>query len=140
MTDRTSQSYTLPDCIYLAEAADVDPTTADPAHVARAMCLLLAGTVRDLLTETDHDAPFDATGLELCLLHATGEVKATGFYWTAGGEYREFPGVEDTYHLNGWTCDLNDHNGEAWKPLCDLIGGDVNATRYRLDLTRAAAL
>ncbi|WP_328925550.1 hypothetical protein OG429_13430 [Streptomyces sp. NBC_00190] len=108
--------------------------------VARSICLLLAATVRDLLTDCDHDAAFDATGLELVLNRTTEVATATGFYWTSGGQYAEFTGTWDIFHLRNWSSGLTSHNRETWAQLCEVLGEDDEYARYRLDLTRAAAL
>ncbi|WP_327267161.1 hypothetical protein OG444_40230 (plasmid) [Streptomyces sp. NBC_01232] len=135
-----AQSYTLPDSLTLAEAADrADDCSTDSAAVARAVCLLLAATVRDLLTKGDHDAGFDATGLELLRHHVLGTMTATGYYWTADGGRHQFEEANASYDLTGWSCDLTDKNQDAWEPLCTALDGDDLGTRYRLDLPRAAA-
>ncbi|WP_331756618.1 hypothetical protein [Streptomyces sp. NBC_01568] len=135
-----AQSYTLPDSLTLAEAADrTEAHGAAPADVARAVCLLLAATVRDLLTGDDHDAKFDAVGLELLRNHVLGTMTATGYYWTADGGRRQFEEACASYELTGWSCDLTDENRDAWEALCTVLDGDDLSTRYRLDLPRAAA-
>ncbi|WP_327258213.1 hypothetical protein [Streptomyces sp. NBC_01244] len=135
-----AQSYTLPAALALAEAGDrAEQYESDQAAAARAACLLLAATVRDLLTDCDHDAPFDATALELRLNPGPGTVSATGFYWTTEGERQEFQGAEDRYHLQGWAHYLTTDNQDTWEQLCTVTDGGTHATRYRLDLIRASA-
>ncbi|MFE4263427.1 hypothetical protein [Streptomyces sp. NPDC056883] len=136
----TAQSYTLPAALALAEAGDrAEQYETDQAGAARAACLLLAATVRDLLTDCDHDAPFDATGLELRLNPGPGTVSATGYYWTADGERREFQGADDVYHLQGWAHFLTTDNQDTWEQLCAVQDGGTHTTWYRLDLIRASA-
>ncbi|WP_406738591.1 hypothetical protein OG365_24550 [Streptomyces sp. NBC_00853] len=141
MTQNTGQSYQLPDGLHLAQALDrAEAPDAPAADIARSMCLLLAATVRDILTDHDHDAAFDATDLELLFTLANGTVNASGSYWTGDGTCREFAGTEDTYDLNGWAHSLDETNRETWASLCEVLGENGHTVRYRLDLTRAAAL
>ncbi|MEY2233135.1 hypothetical protein [Streptomyces sp. BF23-19] len=140
MTQNTGESYQLPDDRHLAQALDrAEAPDAQADDIARIMCLLLAATVRDILTDHEYPAAFDAVGLEL---HATadGTVRTTGAYWVGDGTRREFeePGAE--YHLDAWACELDNANRDTWAPLCELLSDDSGTARYRLDLIRAAAL
>ncbi|MFF5808241.1 hypothetical protein [Streptomyces sp. NPDC012746] len=134
-----SQSYTLPDAQALSSILDRHwyETSATPESIAATMCLLLASTVRDLLTGCDRTQPFDATGLEL-QLHTRGWVEATGAYWTADGTRRRFHDIDALDALREAPSDLSPDNSGGWMPLCTLLGGTTEYTRYRLDLTRAA--
>ncbi|WP_327413843.1 hypothetical protein [Streptomyces sp. NBC_01233] len=137
MTQNAGQSYQLPDGLHLAQALDrAEAPDAPAADIARSMCLLLAATVRDILTDHDHNA----TGLELLFSLANSTVNASGSYWTGDGTRREFAGTEDTYHLNGWAHSLDETNRDTWASLCEVLGENGHTVRYRLDLTRAAAL
>lgn len=141
MVQNTGQSYQLPDGLRLAQALDrAEAPDAPAADVARSMCLGLAATVRDILTDHDHEAAFDATGLELVFTLANSSVNASGSYWTGDGTRREFAGTEDTYHLNEWAHSLDGTNRDTWAALCEVLGENSHTVRYRLDLTRAAAL
>ncbi|WP_406050980.1 hypothetical protein OG280_26365 [Streptomyces virginiae] len=141
MTPNPGQSYQLPDGLHLAQALDrAEAPDAEAADIARSMCLLLAATVRDILTDHDHDAGFDATGLELLFTAANGTVNAPGSYWTGDGTHREFEGTEDTYHLDGWAHALDETNRDTWASLCEVLDDNGHTVRYRLDLTRAAGL
>ncbi|MET9318791.1 hypothetical protein ABZX75_01115 [Streptomyces sp. NPDC003038] len=141
MTHNPGQSYQLPDGLHLAQALDrAEAPGAQAADIARSMCLLLAATVRDILTDHDHDAAFDATGLELLFTLDNSTVKASGFYWTGDDTRLEFTGPEDTYHLDGWTSELDETNRETWSSLCEVLSDDGHTVRYRLDLTRAVSL
>ncbi|MFH8642723.1 hypothetical protein [Streptomyces goshikiensis] len=134
------QSYRVPDNEALRDAlALADSCLVGREAAARTMCVLLAATIRDLFTDYEPEAPFDAVALEL-LLHISGRVSPSGWYWTADGTRRELPGAEDTYHLSEWSGELGKANRAGWLPLCTLIGGTMQFTRYRLDLARAAAL
>ncbi|MEW1804203.1 hypothetical protein ACIGO7_07870 [Streptomyces virginiae] len=140
MTQNTGESYQLPDDRHLAQALDrAEAPDAKADDVARIMCLLLAAEVRDILTDHQYPAPFDATGLEL-LCTADGTVRASGAYWTGDGTRREFEEAGAEYHLGAWACELDNTNRDTWSPLCEPLGDNGHTARYRLDLIRAAAL
>jgi hypothetical protein len=116
----------------LGRAAQAD------ADLARAACLIIAAAVRDLLTDHDHEAPFDAVELELTL--HPGCVTTDGTYWTAAGEQRQIDDQHGLYETGEWTSYLTENNRVGWEPLCRRTGSDGQATVYRLDLIRAAEL
>ncbi|MFD0723779.1 hypothetical protein [Streptomyces globosus] len=133
------QSYTLPDDAYLAAAgsrADHLWWEIGDEELARLMCLFIAATVRDFLTHFEHDLPFDAVELELAYGDRGEVATATGAYWTAAGEQREFTRQEAS-DINDWAHKLRGDNRGGWEPLCRLVSR--RPTRYRLDLVRAAA-
>ncbi|MFI5545867.1 hypothetical protein ACIA6E_19085 [Streptomyces sp. NPDC051815] len=140
MTQTTGESYQLPDDRHLAQALDrAEAPDAQADDVARIMCLLLAATVRDILTGHEYPAAFDAVGLEL-VCTADGTVRTTGAYWVGDGTRREFEEPGSEYHLDAWACELDNANRDTWAALCELLSDDGGAARYRLDLIRAAAL
>ncbi|MFJ8166538.1 hypothetical protein ACIRBY_37240 [Streptomyces sp. NPDC096136] len=136
-------AYTVPDGAHLAAAAkrvyDLQETGTAGPEMGRTVAVLLASVVRDVLTDCDHAAPFDAAALELTAYSGTAAtVAATGTYWTAAGEPRELT-ADDRAELNHWAYRL-DHPGarSGWEPLCTVLSPGA-VTRYRLDLARAAA-
>ncbi|MCX4722038.1 hypothetical protein OG818_40820 [Streptomyces virginiae] len=144
-TDPHTLSYTVPEdeAVNADHLLGSDDPDADLVERARAVCLLLAATVRDLLVDDvdDADAPFDAVELELAHAHATGLVQPTGHYWTADGTRLALPDEGDLDHLTGLVLwELGDHSRAAWSPLCTLQGTTPDAALYRLDLTQAATI
>ncbi|MCX5174258.1 hypothetical protein [Streptomyces virginiae] len=137
-------SYTVPEdeAVNADHLISSDDPGADLVERARAVCLLLAATVRDFLVDDvdDPDAPFDAVELEMAHAHTTGLVQPTRYYWTADGTRRALPGEGDLDHLTGLVLwELGDHSRAAWSPLCTLQGTTPDAALYRLDLTQAQA-
>ncbi|KPI33294.1 hypothetical protein OV450_1382 [Actinobacteria bacterium OV450] len=144
----TRPAYPLPDGRAISTAAHEALEVARKANerLGRAMAVTVAAAVRDILTDCDHEAPFDAAGLELveddgATLHATGR------YWTADGEARDFattPGVDDgqfgVFEMNEWVNYLGDSNWEVWRPLCTSEPDREGRSVWRLDLAKAAAL
>lgn len=137
-------SYTIPD----GEAVDAarrigSDDDADVIDAARAVCLLLAVTVRDFLVDDvdNPEAPFDADELEMAHSRATGLVEPTGYYWTTDGARLVLPSERDLDRLTDLVLwDIGDHSRAAWSPLCTLQGTTPDTAIYRLDLNQAAAL
>lgn len=89
---------------------------ATDAHdqLGRAMVVVTAAAVRDILTGHEPDAPFDAAGVELVEAER-GPLYPTGRYWTLTGEERTFTeavgeseagnGIHD---MSEWTAYLDD--------------------------------
>ncbi|MEU1180615.1 hypothetical protein ABZ464_23735 [Streptomyces sp. NPDC005820] len=125
-------------------ALDAAHTTRD--QLGRAMVVVTAAAVRDILTGHEPDAPFDATGVEL-VEGENGSLFPTGRYWTADGGERTFVeavGLTEAgngiHGMSEWTAYLDDSTRDAWHPLCDDLPDRKGRSSYRLDLIRAAAL
>lgn len=138
---RRAQSYTLPDAQHLYDAErraeelwSLSESGTGDDEAARIMCLMLAAALRDILTDHDHVAAFDATGLELDFRHGAGT--ATGVYWTASGHTRRIADPVDVGDLDYRSWQLRFDNRGGWEPLCTPTG---RHNVYRLDLPRAAA-
>ncbi|MEU5900371.1 hypothetical protein [Streptomyces venezuelae] len=104
-------------------------------RLARVACAYIAEAVRDVLTDGDPDAPFDAARLRLVRQQGRTSLCTDGTYWTTSGEERRFDSTELMDSLAGLTDQLHDGNAPVWTPLCQ-----QDATGYRLDLTQAAQL
>ncbi|MGW6462038.1 hypothetical protein ACWF94_39950 [Streptomyces sp. NPDC055078] len=131
-------TYHLPGPRELVNAIDTAQArlAAADAHRARVACTVIAAAVRDILTDFDHDAEFDATGLALLVGEHRGAVIPRGTYWTASDEVRH---IEDPHAQDGlseWVSHLNGDNRAGWEPLCTVLSRGY----YRLDLARAAQL
>ncbi|GHH54954.1 hypothetical protein [Streptomyces candidus] len=111
-------------------------------RLARIACAHIAAAVRDILTDHDPDAPFDAAHLRLIRQRGTAHVLSTdGTYWTTSGEQRRIEPSDLTDDgLLGWTNQLHEGNRPVWLPLCKHEGPIGEAVGYRLDLTQAAHL
>ncbi|MEU9481938.1 hypothetical protein [Streptomyces sp. NPDC048191] len=108
------------------------------AHIA---CAHIAAAVRDILTEDEPSAPFDATHLRLLWHGRRSELSTDGTYWTSRGEQRRID-VAEMDVLAGWVDQLNDRTRHIWRPLCErdeprTLGEPFG---YRLDLAQAAQL
>ncbi|MBO8189902.1 hypothetical protein [Streptomyces spirodelae] len=106
-------------------------------RLARVACAHIAAAVRDVLTDHEPAAPFDATHLRL-----TGHdvLSTDGTYWTATGEERRIPAsdlLDDG--LLGWVNQLNHGNRHIWRPLCE-TENTITEVGHRLDLGQAAQL
>ena len=110
-------------------------------RLARVACAHVAAAVRDVLTDHEPAAPFDATHLRLTGRLGTDVLSTDGTYWTATGEERRIPVGELFDGLLGWVNQLNYGNRHIWRPLCETqaVAGD-NGVDYRLDLAQAAQL
>ncbi|MFC8220445.1 hypothetical protein ACFUTY_19995 [Streptomyces sp. NPDC057362] len=113
-------------------------------RLARVACAHVAAAVRDVLTDHEPTAPFDATHLRLTGRLGTDVLSTDGTYWTATGEERRIPAGELFDGLLGWVNQLNYGNRHIWRPLCETEGTVVGAigapVGYRLDLAQAAQL
>ncbi|QKW06952.1 hypothetical protein HUT18_11650 [Streptomyces sp. NA04227] len=143
-----NRAYPLPDGRELSRAVDkaIRELYAAQQRAGRAMTVVAAATVRDILTGCDHDAPFDAAWAEFTETWS-GSLFATGAYWMAAGERRTFvddlgqtEGMNAVLDMNEWTSYLDDTNREVWEPISERLP-DRDGTRvWRLDLGKAAAL
>ncbi|MFD6936295.1 hypothetical protein ACFWAP_09105 [Streptomyces goshikiensis] len=150
MTDHAPQTpaYPLPTGRQISTAAH-DAVASHQAAVyrlARVMAVVTAAAVRDILTNCDHTAPFDAAYAEL-VQDRTGGLWASGKYWTTAGEERTFsstPGVErpedGLYEMNEWVPYLDGSNHSIWRPLVEDLADQGPYKAYRFDLAKAAAL
>ena len=150
MTNQAHQTpaYPLPDGQAISKAAEaaLNAYFAAVARLGRVMAVVTAAAVRDILTNCDHDAPFDAAYAEL--VEAEGSsLHATGRYWTADGtetSFTEAIGEVDAgssvFDMNEWTPYLNDGNREVWGPLVEEMADRDGRPVYRIDLAKAAAL
>lgn len=120
MTTHAPQNpaYSLPDGQKISIAAHEALQDLFKAHgrVGRVMALVTAAAVRDILTDCDHDAPFDAVHAEL-IEAADGSLHGTGRYWTADGtetSFTEAIGETDAgmgvFGMNEWTPYLGYEN------------------------------
>lgn len=132
------QSYKIPEANVLSAAVKdaVSREDEDP-FTARVMCLVLAAAVRDILTQNDPSAPFDAVGLGLSENKYGTVTMAGGTYWTSTGEAR----IDDEFDqeaLQEWADYLTEANRAGWQPLCTVVERADERTIYRLDLVAAA--
>ncbi|MCM2388815.1 hypothetical protein [Streptomyces albipurpureus] len=131
-------TYDLPEPGELTIAIDhaqAQLATAD-AHRARIACTVIAAAVRDILTDFDHDAEFDAAGLALRVGEYGCAAVPLGTYWTATDEVHHIEDPDALDGLSEWVSHLNWDNRAGWQPLCIAISRGY----YRLDLARAAQL
>ncbi|GGZ23473.1 hypothetical protein GCM10010387_15820 [Streptomyces inusitatus] len=144
----TRPAYPLPDSGTLSVAAQTALNASHQAayRLGRVMAVVAAAAVRDILTGHDHEAAFDAAGVELTET-ADGSLQATGWYWTAAGEQHTFAEAigerEASWSVSGmneWTSYLDDSNRDVWHPLCTEALDRDGCPAYRLDLAKAAAL
>ncbi|MGA5643373.1 hypothetical protein ACPCTN_32105 [Streptomyces cinereoruber] len=145
MTAQPRQTYPLPDIGGVAHEA-LDALHKAHDRVGRVMAVVTALAVADILTDNDHDAPFDAAHAEL-IEAVDGSLHATGRYWTASGEGRTFADVVGghahnwgVFGMNEWTPYLGYENEDVWKPLVDELPPRNGRKVYRIDLAKAAAL
>lgn len=93
MTDQTPSrpAYQLPDSGTLGAAALESLNAVEKANdrLGRVMAVVTAAAMRDILTDFDHSAPFDAARVQLTE-GEDGSLFPTGRYWTAAGEERMF--------------------------------------------------
>ncbi|MEU2487069.1 hypothetical protein ABZ593_20980 [Streptomyces sp. NPDC012617] len=150
MTNQAPQSpaYPLPTGQALSTAAHeaLNAHTAAVARLGRVMAVVTAAAVRDILTDTDHDAPFDAAHAEL-VAAPDGSLHGTGRYWTADGtetSFTEAVGEHEAamgvFGMNEWTPFLGYDNQKVWKPLVEELPARDGQKAYRFDLAKAAAL
>ncbi|MDH6189154.1 hypothetical protein M2168_002186 [Streptomyces sp. CZ24] len=150
MTNQTPQSpaYPLPDDQALGKAAHeaLNAHWAAAARLGRVMAVVTAAAVRDILTDHDHDAPFDATHAEL-VEAADGSLHGTGRYWTADGTETSFTeaigqheAATGVHGMNEWAPYLGDTNRAVWSPLVEEMPDRDGQQVFRLDLAKAAAL
>ncbi|THA54255.1 hypothetical protein [Streptomyces sp. A1136] len=150
MTTQSPQSpaYPLPDGREISTAAHdaLNAHFAAVERLGRVMAVVTAAAVRDILTDNDHDAPFDAAHAEL-IEAADGSLHGTGRYWTADGtetSFTEAIGEQaagmGVFGMNEWTPYLGYENEKVWKPLVEELPPRGGQQVYRLDLAKAAAL
>ncbi|MYS32938.1 hypothetical protein K388_06947 [Streptomyces sp. KhCrAH-43] len=110
-------------------------------RLARVACTHIAATVRDILTDHEPSAPFDATHLRLTGRLGREPLTTDGTYWTAAGEQRGIPAGEPFDVLSGWVSQLNWGSRHIWRPLCETPDAPgANGVSYRLDLAQAAQI
>ncbi|MFJ7586983.1 hypothetical protein ACIQZO_06230 [Streptomyces sp. NPDC097617] len=150
MTNQAPQkpAYPLPDgrAISMAAHEALAAHFQAGARLGRVMAVVTAAAVRDILTDHDHEAPFDAAHTEL-VEAADGALYGTGRYWTADGtetSFTEAVGEHEAamgvYGMNEWTPYLDHGNRDVWKPLVTELPARNGQPAYRLDLAKAAAL
>lgn len=150
MTNQAPQNkaYPLPDGDKISTAAHeaLDAHFAAVARLGRVMAVVTAAAVRDILTDSDHDAPFDAAHAEL-VEAADGSLHATGRYWKTDGteaSFTEAIGEQaagmGVFGMNEWTPYLGYENQDVWKPLVTELPARNGQPAYRFDLAKAAAL
>ncbi|MFF0395177.1 hypothetical protein ACFYSJ_05225 [Streptomyces sp. NPDC005248] len=149
MTTNAPQTpaYQLPDGQKIGTAADeaLQDLSKAQERVGRVMALVTAAAVRDILTDNNHDAPFDATHAEL-IEAPDGSLHATGRYWTADGTETSFTATlrrstgDEVFDMNEWVPYLDSDNERVWKPLVEEMPAKDGQRVYRIDLTKAAAL
>ncbi|KQW13539.1 hypothetical protein [Streptomyces sp. Root369] len=148
MSDQTPSrpAYTIPADLGTVAHTALDGATDAHDQLGRAMVVVIAAAVRDILTGNEPDAPFDAAGLELVEAER-GPLYPTGRYWTLAGEERTFTeAVGESEAGNGlhdmseWTAYLDDHTRYVWYPLCTELPDRDGCPAYRLDLLKAAAV
>ncbi|MFB7424763.1 hypothetical protein ACFC0K_15970 [Streptomyces hydrogenans] len=143
--------YSVPAGLLERTAMHEALTAAHAANqrLARGIAVVIAASVRDLLTAGHPEAPLDATHIELAD-EGNGSLYLTGTYWTGTGRQRTFhstEGVENAEEaraaLNEWAQCLDGRHSETWLPLVtarQLIDDGYVYCTYRLDLAKAAAL
>ncbi|MFE0546535.1 hypothetical protein [Streptomyces sp. NPDC058891] len=146
MTDQTPSrpAYELPDSGALGAAALESLKAVEKANdrLGRVMAVVTAAAMRDILTDFDHSAPFDAARVQL-VEGEDGSLFPTGRYWTAAGEERMFAdadGLGAIHDMSEWTRYLSDENRDVWLPLCDELPDLDRRPTFALDLVKAAAL
>ncbi|MFF4292117.1 hypothetical protein ACFY0N_00505 [Streptomyces vinaceus] len=150
MTNHAPQApaYQLPTGRQISTAAHDSLAARDAAidRLGRVMAVVTAAAVRDILTDCDHDAGFDAAHVELTE-GASGSLFPTGRYWTTSGQELTFastPGVErpedGIYQMSEWTTYLDDSTRDVWWPLVEELADNKGRPAYRFDLAKAAGL
>ncbi|MFD4315019.1 hypothetical protein [Streptomyces sp. NPDC058548] len=150
MTNQAPQTpaYPLPEGNAIGAAAHeaLDNHFKAVARLGRVMAVVTAAAVRDILTDHDHAAPFDAAHAEL-IEAEDGSLHATGRYWTKDGTETSFneaigerAGEMGVFGMNEWTPYMGYENQAVWKPLVTALPSRHGQTVYRFDLAKAAAL
>ncbi|WP_434593308.1 hypothetical protein [Streptomyces sp. A5-4] len=143
-----SPAYPLPDGRTISTAAHeaLNAHFAAVTRLGRVMAVVTAAAVRDVLTDNDHEAGFDAAHAEL-VEAVDGSLHATGRYWTADGtetSFTEAIGEADAgmgvFGMNEWVPYLGYENSDVWKPLVTTLPDRDGQPAYRFDLAKAAAL
>ncbi|MBA0053453.1 hypothetical protein E0L36_22015 [Streptomyces sp. AJS327] len=142
-----AKSYPLPEGPDMGQAVDsaLKASQAAAQRLGRVMCVITAAAVRDVLTDRDHDAPFDAEWVEVAV-SGDGSLFATGWYWPVSGERTAFADVVDdaaneVFDMNEWTPYLDDSNREVWEPISERLPDHRDGRRvWRINLAAAAAL
>ncbi|MFI0827257.1 hypothetical protein ACH4Q7_22690 [Streptomyces roseolus] len=145
MAAQPAQTYALPD--FDREAVEaLAALRAAQERAARAMAVVTAAAVVDILNDGDREAPFDAAHLEV-IEAADGSLHASGTYWTAAGEEKAFAEkVGDhaahwsVHEMNEWVEYLDYGNQHVWKSLVQEAGTLGGRKVFRFDLAKAAAL
>ncbi|NGO66779.1 hypothetical protein [Streptomyces boncukensis] len=145
--DTEAKSYPLPDGRDIGEAVDsaLKASHAADLRLGRVMAVVTAAAVRDVLTDCDHDAPFDAEWVEVTET-GDGSLFATGWYWSASGERTAFEDVigdpaNKVFDINEWTPHLDETNREVWQPISERLPDDSDGrAMWRINLAAAAAL
>ncbi|WP_030236842.1 hypothetical protein [Streptomyces sp. NRRL S-350] len=141
-------AYNLPDGEAIGAAVDavLIEEQGDRQRLGRVMLVVLAAAVRDILTNCEPGAGFDAAHAEL-VQGADGELSLTGRYWTGGWEELTFattPGVEDAevglHDVTEWTQYLDESTAPTWRPVCTALPSRGGRPAYRVDLGLAATL
>jgi hypothetical protein len=148
MTDHTLSrpAYQIPSNPSVAAHEALEAALNAYERLGRAMCVVTAAAVRDILTGHEPDAPFDASAVEL-IEGASGSLFPTGRYWTAAGDERTFTdavGETDAgagvHGMSEWTPYLDDNTRDVWRPLCTELAKRDGRPAFAFDLIRAAAL
>lgn len=143
----TGPAYQLPDGHELGTAAHEALQNHFNAveRLGRVMAVVTAAAVRDILTDGDPDAPFDATHAEL----AEGEdgcLYATGRYWKADGTQTSFTATlgasaaDGVFEMNEWVPYLMDENRKVWCALVEEMPDQDGNPAFRIDLAKAGSL
>lgn len=139
-------AYRIPAHLGAAAHAALNTTLAAREQLGRAMLVATAAAVRDILTDHQPDAPFDASAVEL-VEGEDGSLFPTGRYWTLGGVERTFAdtvGLADAgngiHGMSEWTAYLDDDNRNVWGPLCTELPERDRRPAWALDLLRAASI
>ncbi|MGW3308264.1 hypothetical protein ACWDG9_16950 [Streptomyces sp. NPDC001073] len=139
-------AYRVPSSLGVAAHEALEAAHIAHERLGRAMCVVTAAAVRDILTGHEPDAPFDASAVEL-VEGVSGSLFPTGRYWTTAGDERTLTdAVGETDAGNGvhgmseWTEYLNDATRDVWRPLCTELDDCDGRPSFSFDLIRAAAL
>ena len=138
--------YEIPANLGTVAHAALNAAHAAHEQLGRAMAVVTAAAVRDILTGHEPGAPFDARAVEL-VEGESGSLFPTGRYWTAAGGERTFTeavGESDAgngvHDMSEWTVYLDDSTADVWRPLCVELPDCDGRPAFALDLIRAAAL
>ncbi|MEU5476838.1 hypothetical protein [Streptomyces mirabilis] len=148
MTNQTPSRppYQIPADLGTIAHAALNAAHAADEQLGRAMAVVTAAAVRDILTGHEPTAPFDASAVEL-VEGESGSLFPTGRYWTMAGDERTFTEAvgkaeagNGVHGMSEWTVYLNDNTADVWRPLCSELPDGDGRPAFALDLIRAAAL